>query len=182
MSLDFRLALNLLYSNIFHGSSLKNHWWEAQSLWVFIIRYYTILKSDFSLLSGHTVLTLWIVFLESERFICWRLLYFYFWQRKEQLQAALGEPTFALLICQANDFTISDNMTHQLMAGQSIAPCKWNKYTSSSKPVSFTEANTFWNGQTGVWSKPLGLGKEMRDRIGSSKREEAEESQFFSFL
>lgn len=118
-------------------------------------------------------------FLESERFICWRLLYFYFWQRKEQLQAAFGEPT--LLICQANDFTISDNMTHQLIVGQSIAPCKWNKYTSSSKPVSFIEANNFWAGRTGVWSKPLGIGKEMQDLMGSSKREGAEE-RFYCFF
>lgn len=71
-------------------------------------------------------------------------------------------------------------MTHQLIVGQSIAPCKWNKYTSS-KPVSFIEANNFWAGRKWVWSKPLGIGKEMQDLMGSSKREGAEEGFYYFF-
>lgn len=118
-------------------------------------------------------------FLDSERFVCWKLIYFFFWQKKEQFQAALGEPTFALLLCQANDFTVSDSMTHQLIVRQLIAPCKWNKYTASSKLVSLLEASTLWDGRTAVRYKPLGFGKEIWDRTGSSKREETEEGQVF---
>lgn len=62
-----------------------------------------------------------------------------------------------------------------------IAPCKWNNYSASSKLVFLIKAITFWARRTRVQSKPLGCGKEMWDRIGSSKREEREESQFFSF-